>query len=179
MSKKKRHVLIVAAVLLILMIIGFLNPDEETPETAAVTLPETTAETEAEAPATTAVPETQPETEAETVQAVPETSAETKADPDDPSGYEAAAYAIAMEIVKNNLTDPKSARFSPLHECSVVKNGDLFGVMGDVTAKNSFGGKEAMQFLVEFNLTDAENYRYDIQYVQIGGETSGEYITLH
>ena len=58
------------------------------------------------------------------------------------------------------------------------KNKDLVVVQSNVTAKNSFGTKVNSPFTVEFQIIDMDNYQYNPIYINLDGETSGEYIDI-
>ena len=88
-------------------------------------------------------------------------------------------YAIAKEIVSQNLNNPKSAEFPS----SVTKDGvgmerrgDLVAVSGWVYAENGFGATIQNDWLVQFTVTDLDSYTYNIEYVQIGADSVGQYI---
>lgn len=100
---------------------------------------------------------------------------ERKIDSSDSNKY----YAIAKEIVSQNLNNPKSAEFPS----SVTKDGvgmqrkgDLVAVSGWVYAENGFGATIQNDWLVQFTVTDLDNYAYNVEYVQIGSDSMGQYI---
>lgn len=91
-------------------------------------------------------------------------------------------YSIAQEIVESSLKNPKSADFpsAVMHpeEISMQKDGDIVAVKSYVDASNSFGATVRSKWMVEFKVLDLENYSYDVLYVNMDGETSGEYVEL-
>lgn len=93
-----------------------------------------------------------------------------------------AYYSIAQEIVKSCLKSPKSADFPSIvwspDEIAMQRNGDLVAVQSYVDAQNSFGAEIRSEFLVEFQVIDIDTYTYLPIYINIDGETSGEFIDL-
>lgn len=88
-------------------------------------------------------------------------------------------YAIAKEIVSQNLNNPKSAEFPS----SVTKDGvgmerkgDLVAVSGWVYAENGFGATIQNDWIVQFTVMDLDSYAYNIEYIQIGSDSVGQYI---
>ena len=96
-------------------------------------------------------------------------------------GDDAVYYSFAKEMVEGCLKDPSSAHFPSLSfsgEVAMKKNKDLVVVQSNVTAKNSFGTKVNSPFTVEFQIIDIDNYQYNPIYINLDGETSGEYIDI-
>ncbi len=91
-------------------------------------------------------------------------------------------YIMAQEIVENCLKNPKSADFPSIvthpEEIAMQRNGDIVAVQSYVDATNSFGATIRSKWLVEFKVLDLENYSYEILYINMDGETSGEYVEL-
>jgi hypothetical protein len=91
-------------------------------------------------------------------------------------------YSIAKEIVKSSLKSPKSADFPSIvwspDEIAMQRNGDMVAVQSYVDAQNSFGAEIRSKFLVEFQVIDIDTYNYLPIYIDIDGETSGEFIDL-
>lgn len=105
----------------------------------------------------------------------------TKQDLDDRSIGEnsSAYYAIAQEIISSNLKNPSSASFCSLSECRMGRNKDYVVVQGYVDATNSFGAQVRSEFVVEFIVIDLSNYSYEPVYINIDGQTSGEYVDIN
>jgi len=91
-------------------------------------------------------------------------------------------YTIAQEIIKSNLKSPKSADFPSMvwspEEIAMQRNRDLIAVKSYVDAQNSFGADIRSEFLVEFQVIDIDTYTYNVIYINIDGETYGEFIDL-
>lgn len=91
-------------------------------------------------------------------------------------------YSIAQEIVESSLKNPKSADFpsAVMHpeEISMQKDGDIVAVQSYVDAKNSFNATIRTKWMVEFRVFDLETYSYEVLYINMDGETSGEYVEL-
>lgn len=91
-------------------------------------------------------------------------------------------YIMAQEIVENCLKNPKSADFPSIvthpEEIAMQRNGDIVSVQSYVDASNSFGATVRSKWMVEFKVSDLDNYLYEILYINIDGETSGEYVEL-
>lgn len=91
-------------------------------------------------------------------------------------------YSIAQEIVESSLKNPKSADFpsAVMHpeEISMQKDGDIVAVQSYVDAKNSFNATIRTKWMVEFKVLDLETYLYEVLYINVDGETSGEYVEL-
>lgn len=92
-------------------------------------------------------------------------------------------YAMAKEIVESNLKNPGSADFPSVitesHEIAMQKNGEIVAVQSYVEAENSFGAKLKSDWTVQFVVIDENTYDYDIIYVKIGDEKSGEFIDMN
>lgn len=87
-------------------------------------------------------------------------------------------YTIAMEAVSQNLKSPSSAKFCSMNDCSMAKKGDYVAVKGYVDAINSFNAQVRSQFVVEFKIIDLSTFSYETVYLNIDGESVGEYIDL-
>ncbi len=96
----------------------------------------------------------------------------------DMSNYSARCYAITEEIIKQNMLSPSSCKLAPMHKCGMARNGSLVAVRGTVEGQNAFGVMIQNDFVVEFVLTDFDNYGYDLVFLRIGNEQSGEFISL-
>ena len=105
----------------------------------------------------------------------------TKQDLEDRSlkGNESSYYVIAQEIVSNNLKNPSSAKFSSLSECKMARNKEYVAVQGYVDATNSFGAQIRSPFTVEFRVIDLTTFNYELVYINIDGDTAGEFIELN
>lgn len=58
-----------------------------------------------------------------------------------PTAKEVAWMMNSMDLVKNKMRDPSSAKFSKVHMKPFVKNGQrIYMVCGYVNGKNAFGG---------------------------------------
>lgn len=97
--------------------------------------------------------------------------------------YDAAIYYdIAKEIIKDCLKDPSSAKFPSLtftNDVAMARNKDLVVVKSYVTAKNSFDAKIQTDYMVEFQVLDKDNFVYNVIYIKLDNETSGEYIDIN
>ena len=91
-------------------------------------------------------------------------------------------YIMAQEIVENCLKNPKSADFPSIvthpEEIAMQRNGDIVAVQSYVDATNSFGATVRSKWMVEFKVLDLETYSYEALYINMDGETSGEYVEL-
>ena len=47
-----------------------------------------------------------------------------------------------------------------------------------MTAENSFNAKVKTPYIVEFYVTSYDNYTYEVQYIEIDGNKSGEFIEI-
>ena len=105
----------------------------------------------------------------------------TKQDLDDRSIGENSSdyYVIAQEIISSNLKNPSDASFCSLSECRMGRNKDYVVVQGYVDATNSFGAQVRSEFIVEFIVIDLSNYSYEPVYINIDGQTSGEYVDIN
>ena len=90
-------------------------------------------------------------------------------------------YVIAQEIVSNNLKSPASADFPSLwsEEVKMKRNKDMIIVQSYVDAQNSFGAIVRNQWTVEFRILNIDSFSYEIIYINIDGNTVGEYIELN
>lgn len=91
-------------------------------------------------------------------------------------------YIMAQEIVENCLKNPRSADFPSIvthpEEIVMQRSEDIVAVQSYVDAKNSLNAKVRTKWMVEFKVLDLDNYSYEILYINIDGETSGEYVEL-
>lgn len=85
-------------------------------------------------------------------------------------------YSIAKEIVESALLSPKSADFPSQSKIQFQRQGDLVAVKGYVDADNAFGAEIRNEWLVQFYIIDYDNYIYELVYINLGGETSGEWV---
>lgn len=94
--------------------------------------------------------------------------------------YEDATYyyVIAQDIVSSALVSPSSARFCSKQECGMGKSGDIVVVQGYVESKNSFGVMLKSNFTVQFYVIDLESFIYEPLYIEIGGQTAGEFVEM-
>lgn len=99
------------------------------------------------------------------------------------SGDQSAYYIMAKEIVESCLVNPRSADFPSItfsaSDIKMQRKGDIVGVQSYVDSKNALGTVVRSQWLVEFQVIDLDSFSYDTLYVQIDGETSGEFIDLN
>lgn len=87
-------------------------------------------------------------------------------------------YVISQEIISSFLKAPSTADFCSQDETSMRRNGDYVVVSGYVDSQNSFGAMIRSEFTVEFKVNDLNNFEYEILYVNIDGESSGEFKDL-
>ncbi len=85
-------------------------------------------------------------------------------------------YSIAQIIVEDCLKSPKSADFPKSSEISYQKKGNLIAIQGYVDAENSFGAEIRSNYVVQFYVYDLENLSYEVTYIEIDGEKTGEFI---
>lgn len=104
----------------------------------------------------------------------------TKQDLDDRviGNNDTSYYVIAQEIIKSTLKNPSGAKFSSLSNCQMARNKELVAVKGYVDATNSFGAQIRSEFVVEFKVIDLTTFSYETIYINIDGESIGEYIDL-
>ena len=92
-------------------------------------------------------------------------------------------YDIAKEIVKSNLKAPSTADFPTLlfssSDIVMQRNGSIVAVQSYVDAQNSYGAEIRSNWLVEFEVIDANILSYNTLYINIDGQTSGEFIDLN
>lgn len=60
----------------------------------------------------------------------------------------------------------------------MARNKELVAVKGYVDATNSFGAQIRSEFVVEFKVIDLTTFSYETIYINIDGESIGEYIDL-
>lgn len=87
-------------------------------------------------------------------------------------------YVIAKEIVSQNLSSPSSAKFATMQECAMQRKGNIVAVQGYVEAKNAFGVKISNKFIVQFWVIDAATYTYQALYIEIGNQSTGEFVDM-
>lgn len=92
-------------------------------------------------------------------------------------------YIIAKDIVTSCLKNPKSADFPSIvtsaQEIGMQKDGDIIVVQSYVDAQNSFGATVRSKWLVQFRVIDLKSYSYELMYLNIDGETSGEFVDMN
>ena len=91
---------------------------------------------------------------------------------------DSAYYAMAMEAVSSVLKDPSSARFCSMGDCQMGRNGEYVVVKGYVDAINSFGSQLRNDFVVELKVSDVASYSYETVYLNINGESTGNYVDI-
>lgn len=134
----------------------------------------------AEKPTTEDITET-PTTEEATEEETEATTEEVNAT--DISGMQFQSYwDMAKETVESCLKNPKSADFpsSVFNQGNIAmeRKGHLVVVQSYVYSTNSFGAEIKSDFTVEMLVYDTDNFIYDVVYLNIDGETSGEYVSL-
>lgn len=84
-----------------------------------------------------------------------------------------AAYIPTSEILS-------TMELSCIVFCRITmgKNGDLVVVQGYVESKNSFGVMLKSNFTVQFYVIDLESFLYEPLYIEIGGQTAGEFVEM-
>lgn len=91
-------------------------------------------------------------------------------------------WDMAKETVESCLKNPKSADFpsSVFNQGNIAmeRKGHLVVVQSYVYSTNSFGAEIKSDFTVEMLVYDTDNFIYDVVYLNIDGETSGEYVSL-
>ena len=87
-------------------------------------------------------------------------------------------YVIAKEIVSQNLSSPSSAKFTSMQECAMQRKGNIVAVQGYVEAKNAFGIKISNKFVVQFMVIDEATYTYQTLYIEIGNQSTGEFVDM-
>ena len=126
---------------------------------------------------TTETPTTEEETEEETETATEEVNATDISDLQFQSYWD-----MAKETVESCLKNPKSADFPSSvfgqGNIAMERKGHLVVVQSYVYSTNSFGAEIRSDFTVEMLVYDTENFIYDVVYLNIDGETSGEYVSL-
>ena len=85
-------------------------------------------------------------------------------------------YSIAQIIIEDCLKSPKSADFPMSSEISYQKKDNLVAIKGYVDAENSFGAEIRSNYVVQFYVIDLENFSYEVTYIEIDGETTGQFI---
>lgn len=139
--------------------------------TEMVTTEKTTTEETTETPTTEEATEEETETTTEEVNAT------------DISGLQFQSYwDMAKETVESCLKNPKSADFPSSvfgqGDIAMERKGHLVVVQSYVYSTNSFGAEVKSDFTVEMLVYDTDNFIYDVVYLNIDGETSGEYVSL-
>lgn len=125
----------------------------------------------------TEIPTTEEVTEEETESTTEEVNAT------DISGLQFQSYwDMAKETVESCLKNPKSADFpsSVFNQGNIAmeRKGHLVVVQSYVYSTNSFGAEIKSDFTIEMLVYDTDNFVYDVVYLNIDGETSGEYVDL-
>ena len=133
-----------------------------------------------EKPTTEDITET-PTTEEATEEETEVTTEEVNAT--DISGMQFQSYwDMAKETVESCLKNPKSADFpsSVFNQGNIAmeRKGHLVVVQSYVYSTNSFGAEIKSDFTVEMLVYDTDNFIYDVVYLNIDGETTGEYVSL-
>lgn len=95
------------------------------------------------------------------------------------SENQSAYYVIAQEIVSSFLKAPSTADFAPMYETAMQRNKKLVAVKGYVDSQNSFGAMIRSEYLVEFKVIDIDSFNYELIYINIDGEESGEFKKLN
>jgi hypothetical protein len=85
-------------------------------------------------------------------------------------------YVIAQMIIEDNLKNPGSANFPSQREIMYQKKGNLVAVKGYVEAKNDFNAKIQSNFVVEFTVINLDEWEYEINYIKIDNQESGNFI---
>lgn len=93
-----------------------------------------------------------------------------------------AYYIIAKSIIEKSLKDPSSADFPSMftepESIAMVKNDNLVAVQSYVEANNSFGQSVKTMYTVQFTVINLENWEYEVNYLNIGGEVVGDYTEM-
>ena len=101
-----------------------------------------------------------------------------KIDKNDRNAY----YIIAKEIIMSCLKNPNSADFPSIvtnsQDIAMQKDGDIVAVQSYVDAQNSFGTNVRSEWVVQFKVIDLDLYSYELVYLNIDGEISGEFINM-
>ena len=58
------------------------------------------------------------------------------------------------------------------------RNGEYVVVKGYVDATNSFGSQLRNDFIIELKVSDVANYSYETVYLNINGESTGNYVDI-
>ena len=66
-----------------------------------------------------------------------------------------------------------------MQECAIQRNGDIAAVKGYVDARNALGVMLRNEFLVQFFVMDADTYTYEPLYIEIGGQSAGEFVEMN
>lgn len=94
-----------------------------------------------------------------------------------------AYYIIAQDIITQCLKDPNTADFPSAvthpEEIAFAKTGDVITVQSYVDSKNSLGATVRSQWTVQFIPTDLSTYSYEMKYINIDGESIGEYTEVN
>ena len=88
-------------------------------------------------------------------------------------------YVIAEEIILSCLKAPSTAEFCHIDDTSMQRNKEYVVVQGYVDSQNSFGAMIRSDFTVEFKVNDIKSFDYETIYINIDGESSGEYKDLN
>lgn len=91
-------------------------------------------------------------------------------------------YIMATDIVSSVLADPSSADFPSVvtnaGEIAMQRNGSLVAIQSYVDSNNYYGQKVRSNFTVEFVVTDMDSFAYEVKYINVDGQTSGEFIDI-
>lgn len=96
----------------------------------------------------------------------------------DTSKNKEAYGVIAKEIVLNCLKSPSTAKFPWISEFSMQRNGDTVAVSGYVDSENSFGAMIRAEWVVQFRVINLKAFEYEVLYIWIDGESTGEFVEL-
>lgn len=91
-------------------------------------------------------------------------------------------YQMAQEVIRGCLKNPNSADFPSIvthpEEIAMQKNGDIIAVQSYVDAKNSFGAEVRSKWTVQYKVVDLKSYMYEVIFINLDGESSGEFIDM-
>lgn len=91
-------------------------------------------------------------------------------------------YIMAKMIVEDSLVNPRTAKFPSVNTnpeaVSMSKNGDLVVVQSYVDSQNAFGATVRNDWTVQYTVIDMDSYLCDPNYIKIGEESSGTYLSM-
>jgi hypothetical protein len=87
-------------------------------------------------------------------------------------------YSMVQETVESALVNPSSAKFQNSSDIYYQKKGNIIAMKGTVTAKNRMNEKITSEFVVEIIVYDKYSFNYDVLYLKLDGESSGEWVSL-